>query len=311
MEDLMSVPKEDLQTTFFDATFLAEGLFDAGDRYEIFRREVYPALQAMRDELCKLYCPDNGRPGIEPVLMAGVTLLQFMEKVPDRKAVELVRLHLGFKHALNLRVDDRGFHSTSLVTFRERLMAHKDGRLLFDAILQALYEKGLVKRNGKQRLDSTHVLGAVARMGRLEMVRETIRLFPETVQRIGLEDSLPEWSLFHDRYIDCDIAWHKAGKELLISKHQQAGRDIHRLLELAAQNPDLDGHEQTQLLRRVFNEQYELTDQGPKQLKGEGSGVVKNPHDPDVQWSSKELNGKKAWEGYKVQILGKVLDRYR
>ena len=302
----MSVPEQDLQATFFDAGFLAHGLFNSRDPYEIFRREVYPALQAMRQELCQLYCADNGRPGIEPVLMAGVTLLQFMEKVPDRKAVELVRLHLGWKHALNLKIDDSGFHPTSLVSFRQRLMAHKDGRLIFDAILQLLSGKSLLKRRGKQRLDSTHVLGAVARMGRLETVRETIRLFLETVQQLCLEGSLPEWSLFHDRYIDCDIAWHKAGKELLISKYQQAGLDMHRLLQWACEIPELTEHERTQLLQRVFNEQYELTEQGPRQRKPEDSGTVKNPHDPDVQWSSKDRNGKKAWEGYKVQIAETV-----
>lgn len=302
----MSVPEQDLQGTFFDASFLAQDLFDARDSYEIFRRQVYPALQAMRDELCRLYCLENGRPGIEPVLMAGVTLLQFMEKVPDRKAVELVRLHLGWKHALQLKIDDRGFHPTSLVTFRERMIGHKHGRLLFDGILQALYHKRLVKHHGKQRLDSTHVLGAVARMGRLELVRETIRLFLETVQRMGVESSLPEWSLFHERYIDCEIAWHKAGKELLIAKHQQAGQDMHRLLQWAGQVRDLAAHEQTQLLRRVFDEQYELSEQGPQQRKHEGSGGVKNPHDPDVQWACKDLDGKKAWEGYKVQIAETV-----
>ena len=302
----MSVPEQDLQATFFDAGFLAHGLFNSRDPYEIFRREVYPALQAMRQELCQLYCADNGRPGIEPVLMAGVTLLQFMEKVPDRKAVELVRLHLGWKHALNLKIDDSGFHPTSLVSFRQRLMAHKDGRLIFDAILQLLSGKSLLKRRGKQRLDSTHVLGAVARMGRLETVRETIRLFLETVQQLCLEGSLPEWSLFHDRYIDCDIAWHKAGKELLISKYQQAGLDMYRLVQWACEIPELTEHERTQLLQRVFNEQYELTEQGPRQRKPEDSGTVKNPHDPDVQWSSKDRNGKKAWEGYKVQIAETV-----
>jgi len=208
----MSVPEQDLQATFFDAGFLAHGLFNSRDPYEIFRREVYPALQAMRQELCQLYCADNGRPGIEPVLMAWVTLLQFMEKVPDRKAVELVRLHLGWKYALNLKIDDCGFHPTNLVSFRQRLMAHKDGRLIFDAILQLLSGKSLLKRRGKQRLDSTHVLGCVARMGRMEIVRETIRLFMETIQRLCSEGSLPEWSLFHDRHIDCDIAWHKAGR---------------------------------------------------------------------------------------------------
>ena len=304
----MSVPEQDLQATFFDAGFLAHGLFNSRDPYEIFRREVYPALKAMRQELCQLYCADNGRPGIEPVLMAGVTLLQFMEKVPDRKAVELVRLHLGWKHALNLKIDDRGFHPTSLVSFRQRLMAHKDGRLIFDAILQLLSGKSLLKRRGKQRLDSTHVLGCVARMGRLEIVRETIRLFLETIQQLCLEDSLPEWSLFHDRYIDCDIAWHKAGKDMLISKYQQAGLDMHRLLQWACEIPELAEHERTQLLQRVFDEQYELTEQGPRQRKREDSGTVKNPHDPDVQWSTKDPTHKTGWEGYKVQIAETVPD---
>jgi len=304
----MSVPEQDLQATFFDAGFLAHGLFNSRDPYEIFRREVYPALKAMRQELCQLYCADNGRPGIEPVLMAGVTLLQFMEKVPDRKAVELVRLHLGWKHALNLKIDDRGFHPTSLVSFRQRLMAHKDGRLIFDAILQLLSGKSLLKRRGKQRLDSTHVLCCVARMGRLEIVRETIRLFLETIQQLCLEDSLPEWSLFHDRYIDCDIAWHKAGKDMLISKYQQAGLDMHRLLQWACEIPELAEHERTQLLQRVFDEQYELTEQGPRQRRREDSGTVKNPHDPDVQWSTKDPTHKTGWEGYKVQIAETVPD---
>jgi hypothetical protein len=306
MEDLMSVPKQDSQASFFDTTFLTQALFDEQNRYELFRREIYPALQGMRDELCQLYCLDNGRPGLEPVLLAGVTLLQFIEKVPDRQAVELLRLNLGWKHALNLRIDDPGFHPTSLVTFRERLMGPQDGRLLFDIILQLVHGKGLVQRRGKQRIDSTHVLAAVARMGRLEVVRETLRLFLEMVQRMRLEGSLPDWSLFHDRYIDCDIAWHKVGKDQLISKHQQAGRDMHRLLQWAGDLPELAGHEKTQLLRRVFDEQYELTEPGPQQRKHEGPGVVKNPHDPDVQWSSKEPNGQKAWEGYKVQIAETV-----
>ena len=66
----MSVPQQDSQASFFDTSFLIQTLFDAKNPYEIFRREIYPALQSMRDELCQLYCPDNGRPGIEPVIMA-------------------------------------------------------------------------------------------------------------------------------------------------------------------------------------------------------------------------------------------------
>ena len=156
----MSIPKHDKQSTFFDGTFLAQGLFDVKDRFGLFRKKVLPALEAMRDDLCQLYCLENSRPGIEPVTMAGVTLLQFMEGVPDRKVSENVRLHVSWKHTLDLAIHDKGFHPTSLVMFRDRLVSQKEGHIIIDAILQALHRKELVKRRGKQRLASTHILGA-------------------------------------------------------------------------------------------------------------------------------------------------------
>ena len=302
----MSIPKQDHQTTFYDASFLASELFNPTDKYEIFRQRVLPALQASREKLCQLYCSGNGRAAIEPVTMAGVTLLQFMEKTPDRTALDNVRLHLGWKHALNLKIYDKGFYPTSLVTFRQRLQEHKEGRLIFDSILQALHDVGLVKKRGKQRLDSTHVLGAVARMGRLEVVRETVRLFLDAVLRKKLEKSVAKWSTFHDRYIDSDIAWHKIKQEALSTKLQNTGDDMRALLEWAQDHPVMLEHSQYHLMKRVFDQQYELTDEGPKHRKHEDSGVVKNPHDPDVQWSSKDPANKTAWEGYKVQIAETV-----
>jgi hypothetical protein len=104
----MTLSPRDPQRSFFDVSFLAENLFGDGDPYRLFRREILPALEAQRDPLSAMYCADNGRPPLDPVLVAGVTLLQFMEKAPDRQAVERVRLHLGWKHALGLAVDDAG-----------------------------------------------------------------------------------------------------------------------------------------------------------------------------------------------------------
>ena len=298
----MSVPKQDPQATFLDTYFLIQDLFDDSDKYVIFRNAVLPALQDIREELCQMYCLDNGRRGIEPVLMAGVTLMQFMESVPDRKAAENVRLHLGWKYALDRRIDYKGFHHTSLVTFRERLTQHKEGRLVFDSILQALHKHGLVKRRGKQRLDSTHILGAVARMGRLEVVRETVRLFLLALQKAGLHVGLDDWALFNERYIESDVAWHKATKETLNSKFHQVGQDMLLLLEWSKQSPELLEKTQYQLLQRVFNEQYEITESGPQRRKKEDAGTLKNPHDPDVQWANKSRDKSKGWEGYKAQI---------
>ena len=302
----MSVPKQDQQATFYDATFLAQDLFGPKDRYEIFRQKVLPALQDMRGDLCQLYCSDNGRPGIEPVVMAGVTLLQFIDNVPDRKAAENVRLHLGWKHALNLRINDSGFHPTSLVPFRHRLADEKNGRLIFDGILQALHATGLVKRRGQQRLDSTHILGAVAQMGRLEVVRETTRLFLEAVQRMNHQGQFNDWAVFYERYIGSDIAWHKISKDQLATKFQQTGHDMLALMKWMSQHRRLAEHDHALLLQRVFLEQYELSVQGPERRKHEGAGIVKNPHDPEVKWSTKDPTHKTGWEGYKAQIAESV-----
>ena len=103
-----------------------------------------------------------------------------MEKVADRWAAEHVVYHLGWKYALDLVLADEGFHSTVLVYFRDRLEENKVERMIFDGIVKLLVDLGLVKRAGKQRLDSTHILGYVKAMSRLECATETLRL--------GLED---------------------------------------------------------------------------------------------------------------------------
>ena len=177
------LPEAKVQRSLFDVPVLLEGFFEPSDRYRLFREKILPALEAKRSELCALYCEDNGRPAVEPVLALGVSLLQFMEKVPDRKAVENVKLHLGWKYALDLELDEEGFDHTTLVNFRQRLVEGEAVRIGFDAIVDALREAGLVRKGGRQRLDSTHVFGCVAKMSRLECVCDTCQLQTQCTKR--------------------------------------------------------------------------------------------------------------------------------
>lgn len=302
----MSLPHRDPQRSFFDVSFLAENLFDGKDPYSLFRREVLPALEAKRGELGAMYCADNGRPAIDPVLVGGVTLLQFMEKAPDRQALKHVRYHLGWKHALGLEVDYAGFHPTSLVSFRQRLLEHQNGRCVFDAILRGLEDKGWVKRQGKQRLDSTHVLGLVASMSRLERTRQTIRLFLELLERQERLAEVAGWEGLRERYLDSDVPWHKLGKEVLAEKFRQAGMDMWALIQWVKGQKEWAEQDKTQLLERVFEEQFELTCAGPAARAQEASGTVQNPHDPEAQWAAKDPKKTKAWVGYKAQIAETV-----
>jgi hypothetical protein len=47
--------------------------------------------------------------------------------------------------------------------------------LALDALLERLAGLGLVKAGGRQRTDSTHVLGAIRELNRLELAGKTLR----------------------------------------------------------------------------------------------------------------------------------------
>jgi len=73
----MTVSLRDPQASFFDVSFLAQNLFDDNSVYRLFHEKIRPALEAQRPALSAMYCATNGRPAVDPVLVAGVMLLQF------------------------------------------------------------------------------------------------------------------------------------------------------------------------------------------------------------------------------------------
>ena len=304
----MSLPTVDNQISILDIGFLANDLFKKTDRYRLFREKILPALRGARETFAELYCAENGRPAIEPVIMAGTTLLQFMEKAPDRKAVEELRLNIGWKYALDLTLDYGGFDPSSLVYFRRRLVSSGRERLLFDTILGELQKAGLVRKKRKERIDSTHIVGSVAQLSRLEMVRETIRLFMKAINKQKGIEVAENWEELEERYLDTDIDYRRLGKVTISKKTKQGGDDIRGLLSWLGNQPKrLQDLEESKLLERVYHEQYEEREgKGCTFRKKEGSGTVKNPHDPDVQWATKDKDLRKQWEGFKLQVIETV-----
>ncbi|MFI5649231.1 hypothetical protein [Kitasatospora sp. NPDC051705] len=62
-----------------------------------------------------------------------------------------------------------------LSEFRDRMAEGDRADRLLTLTVERLAEAGLVKRRRRQRTDSTHVLAAVRRLGRIELVGETLR----------------------------------------------------------------------------------------------------------------------------------------
>jgi hypothetical protein len=232
-----------------------------------------------------------------------------MENAPDRAATEQVVLNLGWKCALGLPLEYKGFHATTLVVFRKRLVEAGLERVAFDAVVDVLGQEKWLKKGRKQRLDSTHIVGCVARMGSLELVRETLRLALEAIQRCGRAGSVPGWELLQERYCEGTVDWRKQDKAKLTKKLQQAGEDAHEILRWWEQQDSAlpeRAQERLELLQRVCAEQFEWEQDGLQPRRHKGSGTVQNPHDPDAQWSSKDAKGTSAWVGYKAQLTETV-----
>ena len=256
----MSLPSFSTQSELFSTAGLSASLFAPTDRYRLFAKLVYPRLAAARPTLEPCYCAENGRVALEPVLLLGTSILQFLDGVPDRQAVEMLRYHAGWNFALNRQLGDAVFHPSSLVNFRHRLEAHQQSALGFTTILNALEAAGLVSRQSRQRLDSTQMFGRVARMSRLDCVRESLRLALQE-----LEAALPPaarpvfWIGLWERYVESQTDY-RASSETLARKLAESGTDAWQLLEWLREpaHSEWAAGAQVQLLARVFAEQFEL-----------------------------------------------------
>ncbi len=300
----MSLKPIDPQRSFYHTSTLCGEMFGPTDRYRLFRERILPKLFALRPKLESLYCEENGRPAIDPVVLAGVTLLQFMERVPDRVAVEHVVFHLGWKYALDLELNYGGFHPTVLVYFRDRLEQKGAERVIFDGVLELLIEMGLVKRKGKQRLDSTHILGYVKEMSRLECAVETLRLALEALEEVLPSTERPEfWGTLWALYVQSEVDW-RLNKSERQSRYRQCGRDMDELLGWLKGKPSKWSElEEVRLLRRVFEEHFEVIEGEVHPTPKRPPRSVQNPHDPDAHYADK---GKRQWVGYKVQVVESV-----
>src|SRR5256886_2021077 len=127
-----------------------------------------------QDEAFRALYGTRGAPGISPAQLAMVTVLQFTENLTDRQAADAVRGRLDWKYCLGLELDDEGFDFSVLSEFRSRLVAGAMETALLEALLARLGELGLVGAGMRQRTDSTHVLGRIRDLNRLELAGESV-----------------------------------------------------------------------------------------------------------------------------------------
>ena len=167
-------------------TLQTQTTFSIPDETVRVARAVYPKgniYLKMRDALGTIYqdemfahlFPHNGRPVEAPWRLALITVMQFLEELPDRQAADRVRGRIDWKYLLGLELTDSGFDATVLCEFRKRLLEGGCEQILLDAMLTLFKERGWIKSRQSQRTDSTHVLAKVRAINRLMCVGEAMR----------------------------------------------------------------------------------------------------------------------------------------
>src|SRR4051812_2314362 len=115
-----------------------------------------------------------GRRCVPPMIVATVMVLQRVEGLSDREAVDRFAFDARWKYAAGgLEFDHPGFVHTVLVDMRARLAASERPERIFEATLDAARAAGLVGR--RRVLDSTALYDAVATMDTVTLIRSAVR----------------------------------------------------------------------------------------------------------------------------------------
>ncbi|MER6257840.1 transposase, partial [Streptomyces sp. NPDC001584] len=252
--------------------------------------------------------PERGRPAISPARLALVSVLQFVEGLTDRQAAHAVRSRLDWKYALSLELTDTGFDFSVLSEFRARLVEGQASRRVFDAVLLAAGQAGLVKAGGRQRTDSTHVLAVTREVNRLEFCTETLRAalnqIAETAGQWLAALAAPEW---FDRYSTRpEDSRFPSRWSARMAQGNQVGADGMTVLAAVwglTAPPQLRTLPAVEILRQAWIQQYEMHDgdvrwREAKQLPP-GRMLLRSPYDAEARTGGKrDLN----WDGYKLHL---------
>lgn len=257
------------------------------------------------EDFAGCYSERRGRPSIPPSILAKILLLEYRSGLSDREAMEAVRFDLRWKVALGLPLDHVGFHPTSLVRFRARLLLHGKERLVFERSLALAGELGLLEEAVEQVVDSTPMLGAAATQDTVTLVRSGVRKLLEAVRGVDAEASAQLARNLEFEYArprqkpDCE--WRsKPAREALLTRvavdAERALRAVEQVCELAAAEPVAEA---AALLRELIGQDFELDeDEVPRLRRATAPGRILSVHDPEMRHGRKSRS--QRFDGYKL-----------
>ena len=133
------------------------------------RRRLFP------DEMFGDLFGPRGRPSIPGPVIGAVMVLQALECLSDREAVQRLRRDIAWKAAAGLSLAHGGFHPSVLTLWRARLRASDRPERIFDAVRRVVTESGVLANRDRRALDSTILDDAVGTQDTVTMISSQIR----------------------------------------------------------------------------------------------------------------------------------------
>jgi transposase len=259
----------------------------------------------------------KGRPSIPPSMVVLAMLLQYHDDCSDAEAEQRMRFDLRWKHGLGLALEDEGFDATVLCRFRRKLLERGLERNLFERLVKAAREAGLIPKDATQLLDSSHILGAAGARDTYTLIRGAVRkllrtLGHTTANRGTLGERL-WWYMDPEAPEKPDIDW--SDPEARAAHLEEIVHDARKALSLAqrATRASPAANAASALLSKIVSDDVEEGPPPPPKRKGRppnkrGEEVERSSSQGHDTPSTEELLGPRLRRGVAKDRVLSVVD---
>lgn len=294
----MAVGRTPMQPGLLSSTAgFCEGRLAPNSIYAVLHRECRALFP---DEMFVDLFAGDGRRSVPPMIVAVVMVLQRLEGLSDREAVERFAFDVRWKYAAGgLDFDHPGFVHTVLVDMRARLAASDRPDRIFERTVEVAARAGLVGR--RRVLDSAPIYDAVATQDTITLIRSAVRGLLRAADHV-LRAELRAQLTSGDAYTDTAkpvIDWTDAGeREALIDSRARDGYALLAVLDGRAVREDVA--QAARLLATVLGQDLELDGDVFKIARKVAVDRVISTVDPEARHGHKTV--RRSFDGYKGHV---------
>lgn len=290
--------KEGYQTKFVYSDEIYNRLIDKNSLLESINKEFN--FSFINEEVKDVYCEDNGRPSIPPVILYKAALIQRLKGLSDEEMERVAKYDIEIKHFLGIPIEDTSFDYSTISVFRKRLGA-KRFEIIFQKMLEQIKQKGLLDQYKTQIIDSMPVLTKAALPSTTALIyssmKHCIKLIKDDAKKKEVLNSLELNDKKLEHYSKARPLFKLDDEE----KKKAFGKSVNRAVKLIEEIKDLEEtKEELSFLKQIIQDNVLFEDELVKERSEKPPKSIKTLIDKDAKLGHK--NKEDLLFGYKQNI---------